>query len=82
MTEHNLSQVVEEVLSNLTEREKEILRKRFDIPADQELDSETIHRYIVAEGIGKDIGETIKAIKEIEQKALRKLKRNHDPDIA
>lgn len=62
---HNLSEKIDEVLSFLTDQEAEVLRSRFGLG---EYEPKTL------EEIGKTFGVTRERIRQIEAKALRKLR--------
>jgi len=62
---HNLSEKIDEVLSFLTDQEAEVLRSRFGLG---EYEPKTL------EEIGKMFGVTRERIRQIEAKALRKLR--------
>jgi RNA polymerase primary sigma factor len=61
------------ILSALTKREEEILRKRFGIKSDKEK---------TLDEVGKDYKITRKEIREIEEKALKKLREIPSDDAA
>ncbi|RMA96980.1 RNA polymerase primary sigma factor [Hydrogenothermus marinus] len=63
-----LRQQLEEVLSTLSEREEEVLRCRFGLEDDTEY---------TLEQVGKKFGVTRERIRQIESKALRKLRHPH-----
>ncbi|NPA13120.1 MAG: RNA polymerase sigma factor RpoD [Aquificae bacterium] len=63
-----LRQQLEEVLSTLTEREEQVLRYRFGLEDDTEY---------TLEQVGKKFGVTRERIRQIEAKALRKLRHPH-----
>ena len=67
----NLSDKTREVLSNLTAREAKVLRMRFGI------DLSNNHSL---EEVGKQFEITRERIRAIEEKALRKLRKNDDDD--
>ena len=63
-----LRQQLEEVLSTLSEREEQVLRYRFGLEDDTEY---------TLEQVGKKFGVTRERIRQIEAKALRKLRHPH-----
>ncbi|OGZ44365.1 MAG: hypothetical protein A2719_04890 [Candidatus Ryanbacteria bacterium RIFCSPHIGHO2_01_FULL_45_22] len=69
MTDQELDELTQKVLATLTPREKQILAMRFGIQGDKgEIEMQM-------QEIGRRFEETHKRVREIEEKALRKIRR-------
>ncbi len=74
-TSHQMLQEnIEEVLEALSDREARVLRMRFGLTDDAEADDDDEPEQMTLEQVGKEFGVTRERIRQIEAKALRKLR--------